>query len=182
MRFLQVFLLSSISAFGQVIIAGSPQPLAVMDALKTKMPIGMWTLFIKYDGPVVRTISPEEIYIALIDIKPIDPQNAITVLSGKQASSTASKIVRVLTVAGQGTGIALGFLSKSNIGWAVGLGLGSAAIPQIITIASGQVPSTAPYVVSLLNTPITLASGQAVTRTIFCAKQPTPHPIIVRLP
>jgi len=169
-------------ARAEVTVACTPQPMAVMNALHVKT-MGMWTCFLKNkDAAAGRTVRVADVYTAVLSIRPIDPANAILVLSDRQAHSTASKVVKALTLAAQGGGIALGFLSKSNVAWATGLAIGGAALPQVITIATGEVPSTAPYTQSLLAAPVELAPGGDAVRTVYAAKQKDPAPVTVAIP
>lgn len=174
-------LASLMPAKAQVTVAASPQPMSVMSTLHVRT-VGMWTVFIENNGPAARTLAAEDLYIALLNLRPVDPANAAIVLGDQVSRSAGARIVRVLTMAGQATAIGLAFASKSNAAWAAGLGLGSAALPQVITIAQGATPTAAPFLGSILNTPITLGPGQAITRTIFCDKTKAPAPLKVVIP
>jgi hypothetical protein len=172
------------SAAAQVKVACSPEPIAVLNALHVKS-MGQWACFVTNAGPSVRTLSPEEIYTAIIAVKPIDPASVAMVLADNQSHTTSGKIVKVLSIAGQLSGVALSLASKANAQVGTALAVGSGFLPQVLSVAQGQVPSTAPYLTQLLSAPITLAPngqpGAALTKTVFAAKQKNPQPIAVTL-
>jgi len=168
-------------AVAQVRIACTPEPLAVTSALHVKT-MGQWACFILNDGPAARTLAPEAVYTAIIGIRPIDPASAIIVLSDRQSHSFAATAVKVLSIAGQLSGVALSLASKANAGLGTGLAVGSGFLPTVISVAQGQVPSTSPFTERLLAAPITLPPQGAVTKTVFACKQKNPQSITVVLP
>jgi hypothetical protein len=104
------------------------------------------------------------------------------VLSDKQSHSTASRVIKILTVAGQLTGVGLSLASKANAQLGTGLAVGSAFLSPVLEIARGEVPSTAVFTGSMLREPVTLPPGGAVTRLVFASKQRNPQPLIVTIP
>lgn len=178
---LLAFAFSARHASAQVRVACTPEPLAVMNSLRVKS-MGQWALFMRNDGDTARTIQPEEIYMAIISIRPIDPASAITVLSDRQSHSTAARVVKVLSIAGQLAGVGLALASKANATVGTALAVGSGLLQPVINIATGEVPPTGAFTVNLLASAITLPAGGAATRTVFASKQHAPAPISVVLP
>ncbi len=164
----------------QVRVACSPEPLEVMSSLHVRG-MGQWACYLRNEGAAVRTVAPEDVYIGVISIRPIDPASALIVLSDHQARSTAAKVVKVLGVAGQLAGVGLSLASKANAQLGTGLAVGSGFLGPVLQIAQGEVPSTAPFLSQLLSAPVTLTAGGTATRTIFCAKQKAPAPVTVLL-
>jgi hypothetical protein len=169
------------SARAQVRIGCTPEPIAVMQSLHVKT-MGQWACFLRNDGTAARTLAPEDLYLAILAIKPIDPASAIIVLSDHQAHSTAATIVKVLGIAGQLSGVGLSLASRANAGLGTGLAIGGGFLQPVLTIAQGQVPSTAAFTSNLFASPLTLPPGGAATKTVFAAKQKAPAPISAVLP
>lgn len=165
----------------QITIACSPEPPEVVASLHMRSTLP-WACFIRNDGAGPRTLNAEDVYIGIIGIRPLDPGSALIVLNDKQGHSTAATIIRVATIAGQVAGVVTGFTRTLSPGWSTGLAVGSGAIPTVMQIAQGQVPSTTPFTSALLRDPIVLPQGGAATRMVFCAKQKAPQPITVKLP
>jgi hypothetical protein len=165
----------------QVTVGCSPEPLAVVGALHVQS-MGPWECYLINKGAGVRTVSAEEVLLAVLSIRPIGPASAAIVLGDRQARSTAAKVVKLLTVAGQLSGVALSLASKSNAQLGTGLAVGSQFLPMAIDIARGEAPSAAVYLGAMLREPVTLAGGGSATRLIFASKQKSPQPIMVTIP
>jgi hypothetical protein len=164
----------------QVRVACSPEPLAVMASLHVKT-MGQWACFLRNDGSTPRTVAPEEVYMAIIAIKPLDPTSAGLVLTDRQSHSVASTVVKIVSIAGQLSGVALSLASRANAGLGTGLAIGSSFLQPVLSVAQGEVPSTAAYVANVLNSPVTLPPGGAATRMVFAARQKTPQPVSVTI-
>lgn len=161
------------SAGAQVLVAVSPQPQAVMNSLHVRS-MGMWTVFVRNNGPAARTLSADDVMIAALPIRPIAPENAVTVLNDRQSHSTPAKLAKAASLASQLTGIALGLVSHANLSWAAGLTLGGGAAQQLLPILTGEVQSTAPFTSGLLTQPVTLAPGATARFTVFADKTKSP--------
>jgi len=166
--------------WSQVTVACTPAPLAVVRSLHVKE-MGPWECFLRNDGPATRTLNPEDVEIGVLAIRPISPATASIILNDHQSHSAAGRVLKILTIAGQASGVVLALVSKANAGLGTALAFGTGFVPQAIQIVQGEVPSTTPFVTNLLTGQITLAPGGTATRMIFCAKQKNPQPIMVKL-
>jgi hypothetical protein len=172
-----VGLLVSLSAFGQIIkLQATPEPMAVTSSLKLKS-IGRW----KVDGCVSTAATDfslpiQRVTMAFPQVAFLSPADANTVLTTQQSRSFWSVFLVALSWAGKGGSIALAVISKSNIAWSTGIGIGFSALPEIVRLAQGQVPSVAPFL-STLEWPLKLAPGDCFTEHLFAAKMKNPQPV-----
>jgi len=182
---LMLLISSAARLSAQVTVACSPEPPEVVAALKMKAVLP-WGCFLRNDAPTPRTLNPEDVYIGVIQARPVDPASALIVLSDHQSHSTAGTILKAITIGGQVAGIVTGFTKTLPTGWSTGMAVGSGAIPAVTSFIQGQVPSIAPYAANLLQSPVVLAPaggpGATATKLIFCARQKAPQPLTVLIP
>jgi hypothetical protein len=169
----------------QVIVLSVPENMAVpMSVLANAKSMGRHQIVSCNDGPNLVTVSRERILIALSSTAGapsyLTPESALLVLTADVRRSTANRIVTVLRYAGAGASIGLALASRSNVGWATGIGIGTGIMPDVINVVQGAVPSAVPLI-STVKWPITLSpkglAGDCATDYWFAGKMRSPRPI-----
>jgi hypothetical protein len=172
-----LLLLAAVPLFGQVNAQLSPEPMAVLQALRIHT-VGLWRLSACNDGPAPVTLAPERFYLAFPSVRIIDPARAAAILSAGQKATPASQaalwIGRGLAVATMLTGFGPIAASKTVT---TSLALGVPAAQWAEKEFQGLTTSLAPYNESLLNAPVQLAPGVCASRTVFAAKQKSPQAV-----
>ena len=109
------------------------------------------------------------------DIRFIDAEDALTVLTSNQQKSVPALIAKYASIGAGGLGIALAIANgRANAGWVNGLSIGANIAPGLVNIATGQVPPIAPLV-SATHYPVTLAAGACMTDHWFAGKMKNPQ-------
>lgn len=166
---------SVLPVFGQVQVRFTPEPMAVPTAvIANARSLGRWQIELCNDGPTLVVLSWERLSMAAGNLRLLNPDEALLVLTASVRRSPASRILTVLTWAGRGAAVGLAIASKSNINWAAGIGVGSSALPEVIEWVRGEVPSAAPLI-SKVQWPVALPPGGCLTDFRFAAKMHRPQ-------
>jgi len=166
---LALLILASIAAHAQVHIRFTPEPMAVPTAaLARAKDLGRWQIEACNDGAQSITITSERLDMAAGPIRFIDAEDTLLVLTSAQQRSTAGTLAKIGSILGETAAIGAAF-ARVNPLVSTAVALGSAAAPQLVTIAKGQIPTITPLLTST-KYPLILAPGQCFTDHRFAGK------------
>lgn len=181
MKKLAIFALLSASAGAQVIVRFTPEPMAVpASQIATARDLGRWTVVGCNDGPATVSIPSERIDLAAGNIRLIDADDALLVLTAAQKRTVAATVAKYGTTVAQIVALGLAVASRANFPTSAALSLGGAFLPQLAGLAQAQVPSVAPLT-SSVKYPVTLEPGGCFTDHRFAGKMKSPQIVTSRI-
>lgn len=181
MKHLAILAFLSASAGAQVTVRFTPEPMVVpASQLATARDLGRWTVIACNDGPATVSLPSERIDLAAGNIRLIDADDALLVLTAAQKRTVAATVAKYGTTAAQIVALGLAVASRANLPTSAALSLGSAFLPQLAGIAQDQVPSVAPLT-SSVKYPVVLEPGGCFTDHRFAGKMKSPQIVIARI-
>jgi len=164
----------------QVNVRFTPEPMAIPTAqLGGAHELGRWLIEACNDGAAPVTLTPERIDMAAGPIEFIDADDTLIALTSAQRRSAASTVARVAGILGESAAIGAA-IAKTNPIVSTFVAVGSASVPQMVTIAKGQIPAITPLI-SEVKYPVTLPPGGCFTDHRFAAKMPRVHVFTTRI-
>src|SRR5262249_36167708 len=131
-------------------------------------------------GPTTVSIPSERIDLAAGNIRLIDTDDALLVLTAAQKRTVAATVAKYGTTAAQIVALGLAVASRANLPTSTALSPGTTVLPPVANLAQARVPSVAPLP-SGVKYPVVLEPGACFTDPRFAAKMKSPQIMMTQI-
>ena len=165
-----------IPLWSQVSIRFTPEPMVVpTSVVSNARSMGWWEVEGCNDGAASANVAYERISMASGTIRWIAYDDAVRVLNTQQSKGFWPQFLRYASLAGQGVAIGVSAAGViKNAAATTAIGVGSAMLPSIISLARTQQPA-AVTLPAPLKYPIILPPGACFSDYRFAAKMKSPQ-------